>query len=68
MLPQVELSRLIGQRLDVFSQAAEGADLTILPTSEGETELRFAGLTLALKAQPIRDRQRQDRGAHRDLA
>ncbi len=57
VLPQVELSRLIGQRLDVFSQAAEGADLTILPTSEGETELRFAGLTLALKAQPIRDRQ-----------
>ncbi len=59
VLPQVDLGRLIGQRLDVFSQAAEGADLAILPTSEGETELRFAGLTLALLAQPIRDRQGQ---------
>ncbi|MDE2593011.1 MAG: PAS domain-containing protein [Burkholderiales bacterium] len=57
VLPQVDLDRLVGQRLEAFSQAADGADLTILPTSDVETELRFAGLTFALRAQAIRDRK-----------
>lgn len=62
VLPQVDLDRLVGQRLEAFSQAADGADLTILPTSEVETELRFAGLTFALRAQAIRDRKSQVAG------
>ncbi len=62
VLPQVDLDRLVGQRLEAFSQAADGADLTILPTSDVETELRFAGLTFALRAQAIRDRKAQVAG------
>ena len=62
VLPQVDLDRLVGQRLEAFSQAADGADLTILPTSDVETELRFAGLTFALKAQAVRDRKGQVAG------
>ena len=57
VLPNVDLDRLVGQRLDAFSEAADGADLTILPTSESETELRFAGLTFNLNAQSIRGRK-----------
>lgn len=62
VLPQVDLDRLVGQRLEAFSQAADGADLTILPTSDVETELRFAGLTFALRAQAVRDRKSQVAG------
>lgn len=62
VLPQVDLDRLVGQRLEAFSQAADGTDLTILPTSDVETELRFAGLTFALRAQAVRDRKGQVAG------
>lgn len=62
VLPQVDLDRLVGQKMEAFAQAADGADLKILPTSDIETELRFAGLTFSLKAQAIRDRKGQMAG------
>ncbi|HET8870110.1 MAG TPA: hypothetical protein VFM48_06665 [Aquabacterium sp.] len=62
VLPQVDLGRLVGHKLEAFAQAADGAALSVVPTSDIETELRFAGLTFLLKTQAIRDRKGQMAG------